>query len=209
MKNTVNIGRAALFIAGAAVIAILAAALLIFLSVKADKAENEKDYIPFIGTTELPEVIAVDDSHEYRRRLVSNWRISEIQSDRAAVEDINKEHPRVVGSDENMGISDLDGNMILPAEYRDATITDAGCLKTWAKGGGCFTYYDLEGKVLETSYSGFIDKYEHGSAVTKEKLSSSPQPDTPGLPSGKKTFFDGGFFVKDSKVYVVYVLTDK
>ena len=136
MKNTVNIGRAALFIAGTAVIAILAAALLIFLSVKADKAENEKDYIPFIGTTELPEVIAVDDSHEYRRRLVSNWRISEIQSGRAAVEDINKEHPRVVGADENMGISDLDGNMILPAEYRDATITDAGCLKTWAKGGG-------------------------------------------------------------------------
>lgn len=144
------------------VLFILIAALLIFNDMKAREAEKKKNYIPMLSTTELPEVIEVNENHEYRRRLVSNWRIFEVQSGLATIEDINEDHPqRIVGADENMGVVDLDGNVILPPEYRSAVFTKAGYLKTWDKGGGSFTYYDLDGKVLETSYNGFLDRYEN------------------------------------------------
>ncbi|MBR1752485.1 MAG: hypothetical protein IJ740_16725, partial [Ruminococcus sp.] len=117
---------------GISVILILIAAVMIFADISISKAEKKKNYIPMLGSTELPEVIPTDDGHEYRRRLVSNWRIYDVLDGRAAIADINGEHPqRLVGVDENMGVVDLDGNIILPTEYRSAEFTRAGYIRTW------------------------------------------------------------------------------
>ena len=58
------------------------------------------------------------------------------------------------------GMTDLDGNWLIPAENRAAAFNEAGYVRLWGKESGCWIYCDMDGKEIARSYDGFIKEYE-------------------------------------------------
>lgn len=108
--------------------------------------------------SDLPELIEAGNVYEFRRRLTGNCEVEDIRGDRAIITDMDG-YRTGFAVNAKTGMTDLDGNWLIPADNRGAEFTKAGYVRLWLKDSG-YMYCDMDGSEVARAYDGFIKEYE-------------------------------------------------
>ena len=127
-----------------------------------------------IDDTDLPEVIEVGNEFVYRRRFSGNYNIEDIRGNRVIVTDMT-DYRTGFAVNKKTGMTDLDGNEIIPTKYRGVYFTKAGYVQLWTSDG--YIYCDMDGNEVSRSYHGSLKEYQGTSNEAEERQFDIKDPD--------------------------------
>ncbi len=138
------------------------------------RTDGDNSIVVNEDNADLPESISVGDEYEFRRRFTGNYRIEAISGNRAIVTDMDG-YRSGFAINAKTGMTDLDGNWLIPANNRGAEFTKAGYVRLWSKGSD-WIYCDMDGKEIAMSNDDFIKEYE-GNTPDEERQFEINDPD--------------------------------